>query len=130
VAIDQQGNLAAGTSTGGQLNKRYGRVGDSPIIGGGTYASNESCAISCTGHGEMFMRQVVAYDVAAIMLYKGVNIEQATEEVISQKLTKVGGEGGVIALDHSGNFSMRYNTEGMFRGFITEDGNCETHIFE
>lgn len=130
VAIDREGNLAAGTSTGGLLNGRYGRVGDSPIIGAGTYASNETCAVSCTGQGEKFIRQVVAYDVAAVMQYKGVSVNDATKEVISKKLTQVGGEGGVVALDKSGNFSICYNTEGMFRGFITADGYYETHIFE
>ncbi len=131
VAVDHEGNLAAGTSTGGlRSNKRYGRVGDSPIIGAGTYASNETCAVSGTGQGEMFIRQVVAYDVAALMQYKRMSIEHATQEVIARKLTKAGGLGGVIAIDRSGNFAMCYNTEGMFRGFITADGHCETHIFE
>jgi beta-aspartyl-peptidase (threonine type) len=130
VAIDQDGNLAAGTSTGGLRNKRYGRVGDSPIIGAGTYASNETCAVSGTGQGEMFIRQVVAYDIAALMQYKGLSAEEASLEVIDKKLTSVGGQGGVIVLDKSGNFAMRYNTEGMFRGYVTKDGHLETRIFE
>jgi beta-aspartyl-peptidase (threonine type) len=130
VAVDQQGNLAAGTSTGGLFNKRYGRIGDSPIIGAGTYAANETCAISCTGQGEMFIRQVVAYDIAEHMQYKGMAVEDAVEEVIGNKLTKAGGQGGVIALNRFGNFAMRYNTEGMFRGFIIADGHCETHIYK
>lgn len=118
VALDAYGNLAAATSTGGMTNKRYGRVGDAPIIGAGTYADNATCAVSATGHGEFFIRAVVAYDIAAIMKYKGVSIKKAAEEVVLDKLVKFGGEGGVIALDKDGNFAMPFNSEGMYRGYI------------
>lgn len=128
VALDAHGNLAAGTSTGGLTGKRWGRVGDSPVIGAGTYADNESCAVSCTGDGEWFIRYNVASDVAARVKYKDDPIEKATYEVIHDVLKKRG-EGGVIALDREGNFSMRYNTEGMFRGYTT-DGEPHTFIFQ
>lgn len=122
VALDAAGNLAAGTSTGGMTNKQYGRVGDSPIVGAGTYADNETCAISATGHGEFFIRWTVAYDIAALMKYKGMSVAAAAGEVINKKLKAVGGEGGVIALDAKGNFAMPFNSEGMFRGWIGSDG--------
>jgi beta-aspartyl-peptidase (threonine type) len=121
VALDQNGNLAAGTSTGGKNNKQFGRVGDSPIIGAGNYADNNTCAVSGTGDGEFFIRYSVAYDVAALMKYRGVSVQQAASEVV-QKLTEVGGEGGLIALDRSGNFAMPFNTPGMYRGHIGPDG--------
>jgi beta-aspartyl-peptidase (threonine type) len=130
VALDQFGNLAAGTSTGGMTNKRYGRVGDAPIIGAGTYANNQTCAVSATGHGEYFIRSVVAYDVSALMEYKKVNVKQAGEEVVMQKLVKLGGEGGIIALDNKGNFTMPFNSEGMYRGYIKADGKSEILIYK
>jgi beta-aspartyl-peptidase (threonine type) len=130
VALDQAGNLAAGTSTGGMRNKQYNRIGDSPIIGAGTFADNETCAVSCTGEGEVFMRYVVAYDLAAMIQYKGSSLEEAAKEVISNKLTGYAGRGGLIALDRQGDFAMPYNTEGMFRGFITTTGECETYIYD
>lgn len=129
VALDKQGNLAAGTSTGGMTNKKYGRVGDSPIIGAGTYANNESCAVSATGHGEFFIRNVVAYDIAAKMLYQNQSLEQAASDVINNKLKLQGGNGGVIALDKNGNIAMPFNTTGMFRGFIISGGQPETAIY-
>lgn len=122
VALDASGNLAAGTSTGGMTNKKYGRIGDSPIIGAGTFAENESCAVSATGHGEFFIRWTVAYDIAALMKYRGLSVKDAADEVINKKLKSVGGEGGVIALDAKGNFAMPFNSEGMYRGWIGSDG--------
>ncbi|WP_082893663.1 isoaspartyl peptidase/L-asparaginase [Rufibacter ruber] len=120
VALDAYGNLAAATSTGGMTNKRYGRVGDAPIIGAGTYADNGTCAVSATGHGEFFIRSVVAYDIAAIMKYKNASVKKAAEEVVNDKLVTFGGEGGVIALDRNGNFAMPFNSEGMYRGYINQ----------
>ncbi|MAO64124.1 MAG: beta-aspartyl-peptidase [Balneola sp.] len=116
VAVDADGNVAAATSTGGMTNKTWGRVGDSPLIGAGTYANNKTCAISCTGHGEYFIRGVVAYDVSCLMEYAGMSLKQATDMVIHQKLQKMEGEGGLIAVDPLGNISMPFNTEGMYRG--------------
>ncbi len=116
VALDVQGNLAAGTSTGGMTNKKMGRIGDTPIIGAGTYANNNTCAISCTGHGEFFIRSVVAYDVSCLMEYKGLSLKEACEIVVNQKLVKIGGEGGLIALDAMGNIELPFNSEGMYRG--------------
>ncbi|HET7436674.1 MAG TPA: isoaspartyl peptidase/L-asparaginase [Thermoanaerobaculia bacterium] len=130
VALDRDGNLAAGTSTGGMTNKQYGRVGDSPIIGAGTYAENESCAVSATGHGEFFIRWTVAYDIAALMKYKGLTVQQAADEVINKKLVAVNAEGGVIALDAKGNFAMPFNSEGMYRGWIGEDGEAHVLIYK
>jgi len=130
VALDRDGNLAAGTSTGGMTNKQYGRVGDSPIIGAGTYADNESCAVSGTGHGEYFIRWTVAYDIAALMKYKGLTVDQAANEVVNRKLKEAGGEGGVIALDRKGNFSMPFNSEGMYRGYIGSDGVPHVSIYK
>lgn len=121
VALDQNGNLAAGTSTGGMTNKRYGRIGDSPVIGAGTYAENKVCGISATGHGEFFIRNVVAYDIAARMKYANQSLEKASTEVIDY-LKERGGLGGVIGLDSEGNVSMPFNTIGMFRGYISLDG--------
>lgn len=118
VALDIHGNLAGGTSTGGMTNKRWGRVGDSPIIGAGTYADNASCAVSCTGHGEHFIRNVVAYDVSALMRYAGKSLEEAATHVVMKKLPPQDAGGGLIALDAQGNIAMPFNTEGMYRGFI------------
>jgi len=129
VALDRHGNLAAGTSTGGLSGKKPGRVGDSPIIGAGTYASNKTCAISCTGQGEFFMRQVIAYDVAAMMQYRGFSLEQAAGHVIHQKLTESGGSGGLIGIDRSGNIAMYFNTPGMYRGF-RKGSASEVKIFK
>lgn len=121
VALDIYGNIAAGTSTGGMTNKRFGRVGDAPVIGAGTYASNSSCAVSCTGHGEYFIRAAVAHDISALMEYKGYTVEQAAKEVVMKKLVKMGGEGGVIVLDAKGNFAMVFNSEGMYRGYMKKN---------
>src|SRR5205823_9925478 len=122
VALDRDGNLAAGTSTGGTTNKQFGRVGDTPIIGAGTYASNDSVAVSCTGAGEFFIRWTVAHDIAALVQYKGMTVEQAGNEVIHKKLDPVKGDGGAIVLDRNGNFALPFNTEGMYRGWIGDDG--------
>lgn len=129
VALDAYGNLAAGTSTGGMTNKRYGRVGDAPIIGAGTYADNNTCAVSATGHGEYFIRNVVAYDIAALVAYKGYSVKKAAEEVVMKKLLKRGGEGGVIALDKKGNVAMPFNSAGMYRGFM-KNGRAEVYIYK
>ncbi|MCX6249442.1 MAG: isoaspartyl peptidase/L-asparaginase [Bacteroidetes bacterium] len=125
VALDMYGNLAAGTSTGGMTNKMKGRVGDSPIIGAGTYANNNTCAVSCTGHGEYFIRNVVAYDISALMEYKGISLEEATSFEIREKLRNQGASGGLIAVDKNGNIAMPFNSEMMFRGFINSDGKTE-----
>lgn len=117
AALDKNGNLAAGTSTGGMSNKRWNRLGDSPVIGAGTYASNDACAISCTGHGEYFIRYAVAHDVWALMVYKGLSLAEATDLVINKKLVEKGGEGGLIAVDKDGNIAVPFNSEGMYRGF-------------
>jgi beta-aspartyl-peptidase (threonine type) len=130
VALDNAGNLAAATSTGGTTNKKYGRVGDSPIIGAGTYADNESVAVSCTGTGEFFIRWTVAHDIAALYKYKGMTVKQAGDEVIHKKLEPVGGDGGAIVLDAKGNFSMPFNTEGMYRGWIGADGVPHVSIYK
>ena len=129
VAVDGNGNLAAGTSTGGLTNKQFGRIGDSPIIGAGTYAENESCAISASGVGEYFIRWTVAYDIAALMKYRGMSVADAANEVINKKLPAEG-EGGVIALDRNGNFAMTFNSEGMFRGWIGADGVPHVLIYK
>ncbi|MCC2546888.1 isoaspartyl peptidase/L-asparaginase [Hymenobacter sp. BT175] len=130
VALDQYGNLAAATSTGGMTNKRYGRVGDAPIIGAGTYADNAACAVSATGHGEFFIRYAVAHDIAARMQYKGQTVQQAAGDVVLKKLVELGGEGGVIALDREGNFAMPFNSEGMYRGYIKANGQSEVLIYK
>jgi beta-aspartyl-peptidase (threonine type) len=117
VALDKNGNIAAGTSTGGMTNKRYGRIGDSPIIGAGTYAENESCGVSATGHGEFFIRYTVAHDLAALTKYKGLSLAEAADLVVHEKLKAAGGEGGLIALDKQGNVVMPFNSEGMYRGY-------------
>jgi L-asparaginase / beta-aspartyl-peptidase len=130
VALDADGNLAAATSTGGMTNKLWGRIGDSPIIGAGTYANNRTCAISCTGHGEFFMRAVVAYDISCLMEYKGLSVDEASRMVVHDKLVKLGGEGGLIALDSHGNFSLPFNSEGMYRGWKTEGSKAEVRIYK
>ena len=117
VALDMDGNIAAGTSTGGMTNKKFGRVGDSAIIGSGTYADNRTCAISCTGTGEYFMRGVTAYDVSCLMMYKGLSLQEATAVAIQDHLTELGGDGGLIAVDVQGNISMEFNCEGMYRAY-------------
>lgn len=129
VALDQAGNLAAGTSTGGMSQKRFGRVGDSPIIGAGTYASNATCAVSCTGHGEYFIRHVVAYNVAARMAYGGQSLAEAAAAVIHEELPATGGTGGLIALDAAGNLTMPFNTPGMYRGYVRAGEPPVTALF-
>ncbi|MEJ5055603.1 isoaspartyl peptidase/L-asparaginase family protein [Sphingobacterium sp. MYb382] len=129
VALDKQGNLAAGTSTGGMTNKKYGRVGDSPIIGAGTYADNATCAVSCTGWGEYYIRSVAAYSVSALMAYKGDNVVQASQAVID-RIGKMGGDGGMIAMDKNGHVAMPFNTEGMYRGTVDKDGNIKVEIYK
>jgi len=129
VALDRAGNLAAATSTGGLTNKHRGRVGDTPLIGAGTYASNESCAVSGTGEGEYFIRQVVAYDVCAEVLYRRLTLAQAVHEVVQVKLRRTGGEGGVIALDRAGNIAMDFNSAGMFRGARDSSGRREIAMY-
>jgi beta-aspartyl-peptidase (threonine type) len=115
VARDQQGNLAAATSTGGMTNKKYNRIGDTPIIGSGNYANNKTCAISCTGHGELFIRAVAAYDVSCLMEYKGLTLQKAMEMVVLQKLVAIGGEGGMIGVDAEGVLALVFNSAGMYR---------------
>lgn len=129
VALDKNGNLAAGTSTGGMTNKRYNRIGDSPIIGSGTYANNATCGVSSTGWGEYFIRGQVAYDISAQMEYAGKSLKDATHNVIQEKLTKLGGTGGIIALDHYGNPSMEFNTEGMYRAYMNDEGELTLGIY-
>jgi beta-aspartyl-peptidase (threonine type) len=129
VALDSHGNLAAATSTGGMTNKKFGRVGDSPIIGAGTYASNSTCATSATGHGEYFMRAVVGHDISALMEYRGMKLADAAKLVVQDKLLALGGEGGVIAVDGKGNIALEFNSEGMFRGARTSGGRREIAIY-
>ncbi len=129
VACDVNGNVAAGTSTGGMTNKKYGRIGDSPIIGAGNYANNKTCAVSCTGSGEYFIRGVVAYDVACLMEHKGLSIEEASQEVIQKRILELGGDGGLIAIDTKGAISMPFNTEGMYRACKTSNGKDITAIY-
>jgi beta-aspartyl-peptidase (threonine type) len=128
VALDANGNLAAATSTGGMTNKRYSRIGDTPIIGAGTYANNSTCAVSCTGHGEYFLRAVVAYDISCLIEYKGMSLKEACDFVVYKKLVKTGGEGGLVAIDKSGNIEMPFNSEGMYRGFMNSE-NLIVKIF-
>lgn len=130
VALDKNGNLAAATSTGGMTNKKYGRVGDTSIIGAGTYANNDTCAVSCTGHGELFIRSVVAYDISCLMEYKGLSLKEACDVVVYDKLVKIGGEGGLIAIDKHGNIEMPFNSEGMYRGCKSNDGRNEVRIYK
>ncbi len=130
AAMDMHGNIAAATSTGGMTNKMYGRVGDSPIIGAGTYANNKTCAISCTGHGEPFIRAVTAYDVSCLMEYKGLSLEEAMNIVVHEKLIKIDGEGGMIGVDAKGNTAMIFNSEGMYRAVRTSKGENEISIYK
>lgn len=130
VACDNNGNIAAATSTGGMTNKKYGRIGDSPLIGCGTYANNKTCAISCTGHGEPFICAVAAYDVSCLMEYKGMTLEEAMTEVVMNKLTKMDGEGGMIGVDAAGNVSMILNSAGMYRGMQSSSGEKEVSIYK
>jgi beta-aspartyl-peptidase (threonine type) len=130
VACDKSGNIAAATSTGGMTNKKFGRVGDSPMIGAGNYANNKTCAISCTGSGEFFIRGVVAYDVACLMEHKGMSLKKASEEVIHKRILELGGDGGLIAIDAKGNIAMPFNTEGMYRATKSSNGNEEISIYK
>jgi beta-aspartyl-peptidase (threonine type) len=130
VALDMLGNIAAATSTGGMTNKRFGRVGDSPMIGAGTYANNHTCAVSCTGHGEYFIRAVVAYDISCLMEYKGYTLKQACDYVVKDKLVKFGGEGGLIAIDKLGNIELPFNSEGMYRAYKNGNTDAVIKIYE
>jgi len=130
VACDSHGNLAAATSTGGMTNKKWGRVGDSPMIGAGNYAYNKTCAVSCTGSGEFFIRGVVAYDVSCLMEYKGMTLEEAASEVIHKRVLEINGDGGLIAVDAQGNITMPFNTEGMYRAFKTSNDNKGIAIYK
>ena len=130
VALDKKGNIAAGTSTGGMTNKRYGRVGDAPIIGAGTYADNATCGVSATGWGEFFIRNVVAYDIAAQMQYKNVSLADAAKETIQKKVLEMGGDGGIIAIDKDGNIIMEFNTAGMYRASIDKSGTKTIAIYK
>ena len=129
AACDVNGNLAAGTSTGGMTNKRFGRIGDSPVIGAGTYANNATCAISCTGHGEPFLRAVVSHDVSCLMEYKGLSLAEACDTVIKGKLVKIGGEGGLIAVDNKGNHCFSFNSAGMYRAIRNNAGMHEVSFY-
>jgi len=129
VALDRRGNLAAGTSTGGMMMKRWGRVGDVPVIGAGTYANNRSCAVSATGHGEFFIRNVVAHSVCALVEYRGMPLAQAADSIVMRQLVAQQGEGGIIAMDRQGNWTMPFNSLGMFRGRIGADGKAEVAMF-
>ncbi len=130
VARDVNGNLAAATSTGGMTGKRWGRVGDSPIIGAGTYAANDCCAVSATGHGEYFIRAAVAHEIASLMRYRGMSVRQAADEVVMRQLTKLGGAGGVIAIGRDGEIAMPFNSEGMLRGAMDSRGLDVTGLLE
>jgi beta-aspartyl-peptidase (threonine type) len=130
VALDLDGNLAAATSTGGLTNKKYGRIGDSSVIGSGTYANNNTCAISCTGYGEFFLRAIVAYDVSCLMEYKGLSLKEACDQVVMKKLVEMKGEGGLIALDAAGNYEFSFNSEGMYRGIVGSDLTLKTYIYK
>jgi beta-aspartyl-peptidase (threonine type) len=130
VALDQQGNLAAATSTGGMTNKQFGRVGDSPVIGAGTWADNRTCAISCTGHGELFLKAVAAYDVHARMVYGGMGLEAAMHATVHDKLVEMGGEGGMIGIDAAGHVCMMFNSEGMYRASRAKDQAAVVHIYK
>lgn len=129
VACDQQGNIAAATSTGGMTNKKYGRIGDTPVIGAGTYANNATCAISCTGHGEPFIRSVAAYDVSCVMEYKGMSLAEAMNFVVKEKLPRLEGEGGMIGVDAASNISMVFNSAGMYRAFLHSNGTSFAGIY-
>lgn len=129
VACDSNGNIAAATSTGGMTNKKYGRIGDSPLIGSGTYANNKTCAISCTGHGELFIRSVAAYDVSCLMEYKNMTLQEAMDHVVNDKLLVMGGEGGMIGVDAAGNFAMVLNSAGMYRAARCSEGEPIVAIY-
>ena len=130
AALDKHGNLAAGTSTGGMTNKRWGRIGDSPIIGAGTYANNNTCAVSSTGWGEFFIRGMVAHDISALMEYKGLTLKEAAHLVIQKKLPELGGDGGIVAIDKNGNMVMEFNTQGMFRATMNDKGKLYIGMFK
>ncbi len=130
VACDAEGNIAAATSTGGMTNKKYGRIGDSPLIGAGTYANNKTCAISCTGHGEPFIRSVASYDVSALMEYKGMTLEEAMYEVVHVKLLKLEGEGGMIGVNAKGDVAMVFNSAGMYRATMNSRGETLVGIYK
>lgn len=130
AALDKHGNLAAGTSTGGMTNKRWNRIGDAPIIGAGTYANNATCAVSSTGWGEFFIRSVVAYDISALMEYKGMSLHKAAHEVIQKKVPALGGDGGIVAIDKNGNVAMEFNTAGMYRATMNAEGELEIGIYK
>jgi beta-aspartyl-peptidase (threonine type) len=130
VACDQFGNIAAATSTGGMTNKKFGRVGDSPMIGAGTYANNATCAVSCTGSGEYFIRGAVAYDVACLIEHRGFTLNEATEEVIQKRLLSLGGDGGLIAVNAKGDVALSFNTEGMYRGYMNSENEKEIMIYK
>ena len=130
VALDKKGNITAATSTGGMTNKKYNRIGDSPIIGAGTYANNKTCGVSCTGHGEYFMRKVVAYDLSAMIEYKGMSLKEAADYLINTKMVEFGGSGGLIALDAEGNIAMPFNTKGMYRAYKKSSGETVVKIFK
>jgi beta-aspartyl-peptidase (threonine type) len=129
VARDHAGHLAAATSTGGMTNKRFGRVGDTALIGAGTYADDHTCAVSCTGHGEFFIRTVAAYDIACLMKYKGLTLHDACELVVGRTLSEMGGDGGLIAVDHAGNVALPFNSEGMYRAWITSEQEAQVAIY-
>ncbi len=129
VALDQNGDLAAATSTGGTTNKRPGRVGDSPVIGAGTYANNATCAVSATGDGEYFIRATVAHDVSALMEYRGMSLNEAAQTVL-EKVAKLGGTGGLIAIDRQGNIALPFNTSGMYRGYVDPNGKLVVEIYK
>ena len=129
VALDLSGHMAAATSTGGMTNKKYNRIGDSPLIGCGTYANDLTCAVSCTGHGEYFIRGMVAYDVSCLMEYAGMDLRSACEKVIHEKQIALGGSGGLIAVDKDGNIELPFNSEGMYRGWVKEKGKKEVAIY-
>ncbi len=130
VALDKAGNLAAATSTGGMTNKRWNRVGDSPIIGAGTYANNQAVAVSATGHGEFFIRSVVGHDIFALMAYGKQSLQQAANEVVMNKLVKIGGEGGVVSVDKDGNIATPFNSEGMYHGWVDKAGKVQVKIYQ
>ena len=130
VACDKDGNIAAATSTGGMTNKKYGRVGDSPMIGAGNYANNKTCAVSCTGSGEFFIRGVVAYDVSCLMEHKAMSLNDASDEVINKRILEINGDGGLIAVDAKGNIAMPFNTEGMYRACKSSNGQEEISIYK
>jgi L-asparaginase / beta-aspartyl-peptidase len=128
--MDQQGNLAAATSTGGLSNKSNSRIGDTPVIGSGTYANNSTCAVSCTGEGELFIRGIAAYDISCLMEYKGLSLQEACELVIMKKIVNLGGEGGVIAVDNRGNTALVFNSEGMYRAYKKEGSDPVIGIYK